>query len=428
MSHSSADPICAVVSDSSGALHVVEQLHALGRSGSEVWETAPGDLIPLPAGTDLFYAVGKIPVGLDPKSGEVEEIHPQKRRERVFPVAAILPAGFTRLLLPAWRPGAGPHLPLYGYTAVASRCGQLLVAARQTDDPNRWNPEHFNSDSLPSMIEQLQDRLRGNRIVDQLGRCAIEYHCLTAQNLFYSRWEAGIPVSPACNAGCIGCISLQESGCCPAPQSRIEFSPSVNEIVEVGVYHLENAEDPIISFGQGCEGEPLLRGNDLVEAVARIRKRTSRGTVNINTNASCPETLAKLSKAGLDSIRVTLLSAREDSYNMYHRPSGYTLSDVLQGIERACESGLFVSINLLTMPGFTDQEAEVKALFALLDRLPVGMVQLRNLNIDPDVFYEHMGWPGEGAMGIAALVDELERRYPSLRIGSYSRGVGRQRP
>ena len=317
MPHSSTDPICAVVSDSCGALHVVERLHALGRSGSEVWEIAPGDLIPLPAGTDLFYAAGKMPVGLDPKSGDVEEVHPQGKRGRVFPVAAILPAGFTRLLLPAWRPGRGQDLPLFGYTAVASRRGQLLVAARQTDDPYRWNPELFNSDNLSSMVEGLTDRFRENRIVRQLGRCSIEYHCLTAQNLFYSRWEAGIPVSPACNAGCIGCISLQESGCCPAPQSRIEFSPGIDEIVEVGVYHLENAEDPIISFGQGCEGEPLLRGNDLVEAVARIRSRTSRGTVNINTNASLPGVLAKLCDAGLDSIRVSLLSASEDSYNRY---------------------------------------------------------------------------------------------------------------
>ncbi|NLU43132.1 MAG: radical SAM protein [Firmicutes bacterium] len=427
MSHSSADSICAVVSDSSGALHVVERLHALGRSGSEVWEIAPGDLIPLPAGADLFYAAGKIPIALDPKSGDAEEIHPHNGRERLFPVAAILPAGFTRLLLPAWRPGGGRALPLFGYTAVASRRGKLLVAARQTDDPHRWNPELFNSDSLPAMIENLTGRFGENRIVRQLGRCSIEYHCLTAQNLFYSRWEAGIPVSPACNAGCIGCISLQESGCCPAPQSRIEFSPSIDEIVEVGVYHLENAEDPIISFGQGCEGEPLLRGHDLVEAVARIRSRTSLGTVNINTNASRPEVLAKLCDAGLDSIRVSLLSARNDSYNRYHRPSGYSLSDVLKSIEYACKSGLHVSINLLTMPGFTDQEAEAEALFALLDELPIGMVQLRNLNIDPDVFYEYMGWPQEAAMGISALIDELESRYPDLRVGNYSRGVDRQK-
>ena len=325
MSHSSADPICAVVSDSSGALHVVEQLHALGRSGSEVWETAPGDLIPLPAGTDLFYAVGKIPVGLDPKSGEVEEIHPQKRRERVFPVAAILPAGFTRLLLPAWRPGAGPHLPLYGYTAVASRCGQLLVAARQTDDPNRWNPEHFNSDSLPSMIEQLQDRLRGNRIVDQLGRCAIEYHCLTAQNLFYSRWEAGIPVSPACNAGCIGCISLQESGCCQPP-GRLS---SPERDCRVGSPQARKIRSSVLARMRGG----AAGGSDLVEAVEDPQDVPR--TVNINTNASVRPLRTLQSRSRLDSSDA---SSAERIRNI-HRPSGYTpLSP--QGIERACESGV----------------------------------------------------------------------------------------
>lgn len=415
----------SVVSDAAGRVHPVRGLRALGRSGSEVWELSRSDLIPMPPGTDLFYAVGRIPVGINPQSGDVEEILPSRRQDQAYPVAAILPAGFTRLLLPAWQTGDGPDLPLYGYTAVASQDGRLMVAARQTDDARLWNPTRYNSDQMPHMVEELRQRFPGNRIVDQLGRCAIEYHCLTAQNLFYSRWEAGIPVSPTCNASCIGCISLQESSCCPAPQSRIEFAPRPEEIAEVGVYHLQNAEDPIISFGQGCEGEPLLRGTDLVEAVFTIRGRTSRGTVNINTNASRPEIVSELSSSGLDSIRVTLLSAREDSYNAYHRPAGYTLSDVRNSISSAGEQKVDVSLNLLVMPGFTDQDSEIRALFNLLDEQPINMVQLRNLNVDPDIFFGLMGWPKRGGIGISALIDELGRRYPDLQIGSYSRGVSR---
>lgn len=163
--------------------------------------------------------------------------------------------------------------------------------------------------------------------------------------------------------------------------------------------YAENGEDPMVSFGQGCEGEPLLRGDDLVQSVRRIRERTSKGTININTNGSDPDVIWRLAQNGLDSIRVSLLSAKAESYSRYHRPANYSLADVRRTIGTALESGVFVSINLLLMPGFTDQEPEVNALFELLDQLPVGMVQLRNLNIDPDVFFDIMGLPAAGGSG-----------------------------
>lgn len=428
MASQRTEPARPVFADADGRLHSALGLHAVGRSGSEVWELASSDLIPLPSGADLFYAVGRVPLGLNPDTGDLEEIYPTDDSARIYPVAAILPAGFTRLLLPAWRREDGADLPLYGYTAVANQGGELVVAARQTDDHQRWNPLHYSSSKLPGLIRRLEERLGGNRILKQLAHCAQEYHCLTAANLFYGRWEAGIPTSPACNAHCLGCISLQESGCCPSPQSRITFSPSADEIVAVGVHHLTYAEDPIISFGQGCEGEPLLRGVDLCEAISRIRERVSTGTINLNSNASRPDIVGKLAEAGLDSIRVSLLSANDGVYNAYHRPQGYSLADVRKSIAVAGESGVFVSLNLLAMPGFTDQEAEIKALFRLLDELPIGMIQLRNLNIDPDIFFDQMQIPTAEGIGIDALISELEQRYPSVRIGSFSTPTRRRMP
>jgi hypothetical protein len=46
------------------------------------------------------------------------------------PVAALLPTGYTRLLTPAYHkePGAD-HVPLFGYTAVASLHGKLCCRA-----------------------------------------------------------------------------------------------------------------------------------------------------------------------------------------------------------------------------------------------------------------------------------------------------------
>ena len=60
--------------------------------------------------------------------------------------------------------------------------------------------------------------------------------------------------------------------------------------------------------------------------------RTSRGRVNLNTNGSRPGVVARLVEAGLDSIRVSLNSAVERTYNAYYRPIGYRLGDVVESI------------------------------------------------------------------------------------------------
>ncbi len=120
-----------------------------------------------------------------------------------------------------------------------------------------------------------------------------------------------MPTSRTCNAGCVGCISWQpETTGVPASQDRLEFTPSAEEIAQFVVPHLETAPRPVASFGQGCEGEPLLAGHVIEEAIREIRSRTARGVINLNTNASRPDVLERLAAAGLDSIRVSLNSAQ----------------------------------------------------------------------------------------------------------------------
>ena len=103
---------------------------------------------------------------------------------------------------------------------------------------------------------------------------------------------------------------------------RITFVPSPEEIADVAAPHLAQAEQAVASFGQGCEGEPLLQGPTLLAALKLIRRQVSRGTINLNTNASRPETVARLVAAGLDSMRVSLNSARPEYYAAYYRPRG----------------------------------------------------------------------------------------------------------
>jgi len=302
---------------------------------------------------------------------------------------------------------------------VGFREEKIWVAAVQSDEHRKWHPCFYNTAQLPAHINRLQRKYPENRIFKQLGHCALNYGCYTAQNIFYRRWEGGIPTMRACNADCIGCISEGHENS-DAPQQRLSFQPTVEEISQVGSEHLSRSREGIISFGQGCEGEPSLNAEDIAAAISRIRCQTDRGTININTNAGYTEGIRKLCRAGLDAMRVTIFSCRQENYNIYHRPKNYRWDDVGRSVSSAKEAGLDVSVNLLVFPGFTDREEEIEALLAWVRQKQVDMIQLRNLNIDPDVLFEHVPHGGSAAMGISNFVYLLQKELPAVRIGSYT--------
>jgi pyruvate-formate lyase-activating enzyme len=288
-------------------------------------------------------------------------------------------------------------------------------------DPNpHWNPKYFQNDRLLARkVAGFLKRDSSNRLLGQLSRCALEYHCFAAKNVFFRRWECPLPTSPVCNAECIGCISLQPSECCPASQERIPFVPTVDEVLGVAVPHLEEAEDAIVSFGQGCEGEPLMQWRLLERSIRGMREKTDRGTINLNTNGSMPEKVKKLCDAGLDSIRVTLNSPHSRFFKRYHQPRGFTIETAVESLIQAKEKGLYTSINLLVFPGFTDREKEVEGLVKLIRKTRLDLVQMRNLNIDPDLYLEAMG--GGSGMGISTMMDILKEEFPGLHFGYFNR-------
>jgi pyruvate-formate lyase-activating enzyme len=190
--------------------------------------------------------------------------------------------------------------------------------------------------------------------------------------------------------------------------------------VELALPHLELAEEAIISFGQGCEGEPSLQYPLLKEVIGEIRSKTKAGTININTNAGDAVAIKTICEAGLDSMRVSLFSARPEQYNRYHQ-GRYQLEEVETSLKIAGQFGVYRSLNLLVYPGVTDREEEVEALVDFLARTEIEMIQLRNLNIDPDFLQEKI-LPQEGELlGIPLLIEILKEEFPQLRIGNYSR-------
>lgn len=403
-----------------GEIHEEPRLQALA-FGKRPLEA--DELIPLPDGVTLSMMPDRLAVG-QKRSGE----HQVLPHTRGWAAAALLPIGYTRTLLPAYEkvPGTEP-LPFFGYSAVAGMHGRLYVAAIKTDDPRKWHPRAFNARSLHRLVLEKQSAYPANRIVQQHAHCALDYACPTASNLFFGRWEMAIAVSPGCNARCIGCISKQEEEDLISPQDRLTFIPNVEEIVEIAVPHLEQAEDAIVSFGQGCEGEPLLQWRRIEQAIKAMRKQTSKGVININTNASNPRWLQRLYDAGLDTLRASTISGHPDTYTAYYRPLGYSFEDVKESLKRARDAGVYSSINLLSFPGMIDREREIEALLAFIKETGLRLIQLRNLNIDPEVLLPRMpdlATMGK-ALGMRTLIEVLKREAPEVEIGNFTRPVKR---
>jgi len=412
--------------DARGNIYDHPELCMAGMNGPEAVLPEGRELIPLPEGSRLFTMPGTPPVAWDSRSSRfvtVDTVKEGRKSKPVQAVSAFMAPGYVRTLLPACDYSRKQvHLPLWSYTAVGwdEEREQFVVAASRVDTNDNWNPCNYDDRELDPLVRNRLREMPDNRLLEQLARCAVDYHCFAAKNLFYRRWEAPIPTSPSCNSRCLGCISLQPSDCCPSNHERISFVPTPEEIAELAVPHLRQASDPIVSYGQGCEGDPILQADVVAEATRRIKAATSRGTVNFNSNGSMPDRVRMLCDAGMDSMRFSMNSAREKYYNLYYRPSGYVFGNVLESLSAAKEKGLFTMINYLVSPGLSDDPAEVEALLRLIGQTGVDMIQMRNLSIDPHFYNERMGLAKKG-MGMYRMLQVLKKEFPRIQFGYFNR-------
>jgi pyruvate-formate lyase-activating enzyme len=422
--HPAASP-SLVFADGKGNISDFAPLAMAGMSNGHFFAPTLEDLIPLPEGSELFLLPARLPVGIDPQNGEplLLEENPFQADLGIQAVAAFMAPAHTAIFNSAFQEKErNPDpLPLFAYTAVGWYDERFWVAAFRSDSDVRQDAAQFNQQVINKKTKKLMTQYKHNRLIQHLGKCCLTYCCPAARNYFLGRWEAPLPTSPSCNAQCIGCISLQPAGCCPSTQERIQFVPSPSEISELAVGHLNSAERAIVSFGQGCEGEPLLQAATIEKAIRKIRNSTAEGTINLNSNASLPEKIKILAESGLDSLRVSLNSTQEKYYTPYYRPSHYSLDDVKLSIEIMKDAGKFVSLNYFIMPGVTDSTSEFDSFSSLIERYSPDLVQLRNLNMDPQWYLRSIAFPGdEKAMGIRAWKRQLQNDFPALEFGYFN--------
>lgn len=410
-------------SDGEGNIYEDTSLYVVGRAGWDAMPIDPADWIELPEGGNLYELPGRRGIGLDVETGEM------RLCDKGWAVAAFIPPAHTGLYIAAYETEAeAPTLPLFCYTAAGWLDNKTYVPAVRIEQDIRQECAGYDDAIIASGTEVLLANYPHNRLVKHLmENCCMTYNCPAARNFSMSRWECPVPTSPACNANCIGCISFQPSDeTIVSTQDRLTFKPTTEEIVEFTVPHLKNAPFPLISFGQGCEGEPLLMWETIRESIIEIRKHTDKGSININTNGSKPDAVKALCEVGLNSIRVSTNSARKHIYEPYYRPNNYQFEDIIESLKVMRSYGGWASINYFVFPGMTDSVEEYEALRKLIIDTDLTMIQWRNFNIDPDWYMGKIGVNETGEMlGVKQLMSLIAEEFPKVKFGYFNPPIER---
>jgi pyruvate-formate lyase-activating enzyme len=418
-------PITALVANADGEIFDLAGYAAVGADGALMECLTVENTRPLPHGSELMYLPDRKPVLYDLQSEAVVELseNPYVPGQAIYPVAAFNSPGYIITHTSAYEEedNAG-FLPLFSYGAAGWHRNGFRSAVIRVDAEPRQDLRRMPLTKVKAGVTRLRRQLPRNRLRAHLEKCALTYGCPAGKNFFLGRYEAPLPTATTCNARCLGCISLQADGSMPCSQERIAFTPTADEIAGVALAHIKKVKQAVVSFGQGCEGDPLTAADTIAAAIAKIRSATARGTINMNTNGSLPHKIERLLAAGLDSLRISLNSLRQVCYNAYFRPRGYSFEDVVAGIDLALDKGAHVAINYLNCPGFTDTPEERGALVSFMEKHPIHMIQWRNLNFDPRRYVRLMnGIADHGPpMGTAVLLKEIRRRFPQLRYGYFN--------
>ncbi|MBW1850921.1 MAG: radical SAM protein [Deltaproteobacteria bacterium] len=413
--------------DKAGRIYDHPYFRMAGMWGYDPAALEEKDLILLPEFSKLFYIPGCPPVGMDPETGKykiVSEVDIDGVVTECYAVAAFLEPGVVRSHLPAAHYRSKTYvLPMWAYTAVGFRDENYWAAGFRIEYNHRWDPSNYDDRELVPAIKDYKKKHGTGPLVSHLANCATQNHCFAAKNLFLKRWEAPLPISQGCNAACLGCLSLQPDRSCEASHQRITFRPSKKDIVSLAVEHLDHTQDAIISFGQGCEGEPLTEYRLIADSIKEIRSQTDSGTINLNTNGSWPERVRLIIDSGLDSIRISLNSARPEFYSAYYRPKNYDFNKVVESIALSRKMGVYTMINYLVFPGITDQEAEISALIELIQETGTNFLHFKNLCVDPSFYLEKMPEATSRGIGIKQMISILYEEFPDLKLGYFNQAV-----
>lgn len=377
----------SVHTDRTGRVYVSDDHRASGWNGND--HVAVEEAVPIPPGTRLV-----------PLEREAEAFGRDGRMRGLgrgrTALAAVLPAGYTRLLFPSYaEEREDASLSPQAYTAVASAPGGDLVVAAARHGSAVAPVE------MPEGPSPIQDALRsrpGNDLIRQLVRCAREHECLAARAALAGGSELPVPIGALTAEQPLLPVALR-SGYPGAPTEQAALHPTADEILDLVTPRVTR-----VAFGRACDGDPLLALRPTEEVVSLLHARHPKVEIHVETTGCSTRALRRLIDAGVTSVTIRFASAMPETYRVLHGPVAHEWSDVRASIALAAERAR-LTLALLMLPGVTDRPAESDAIVALVGDLPGGALELRDLGADPRRTIA--GLPPGKPRGIRSLIDRL---------------------
>lgn len=394
----------AIHSDRSGRVFVSADYGATALDGPT--PAALAEAMRLPVDAQLVPLADRAAIGIDRRG------LPRPLGAARWAVGAVLRPGHLRTHLPACDPAAGAAgLEPLPYTAVAAdEEGEIVVAAVPLGSGARTI-----GDDIASRITARLRAEPSNGLLRQLARCAREYACPAARNAFFGTGECALPLGAPANDQPGPNVALRRRDE-RAPIQPAAMRAAAADVVAVANAHFRSGGSAV-SFGQACEGDPLGSIRAIVEITGQIA-RPKGAQIILRTSGCSAAAVGRAAEAGVDRVVVALASAHGPTYELVHGPVGHRWTDVRAALREAASRGLAISVELLTLPGLTDRESEVRALMHLLGELPAGTALMPvDLAADPYALLARV--PDVGAtIGVVALLERLRTDASHVRLAA----------
>ncbi|MFQ5867377.1 MAG: GTP 3',8-cyclase MoaA [bacterium] len=154
-----------------------------------------------------------------------------------------------------------------------------------------------------------------------------------------------ISVTDRCNLRCIYC--MPNYGIIPKSHNEILTFEEIEKVIKAAV---SLGVNKIKITG----GEPLIR-KGIVDLIAMLSDIEGIVDLSMTTNGIfLSEYTESLKKAGLKRINISLDTLWEDKYKLITKMGN--LNNVLEGIKKAQEVGLFTKLNVVVIKGINDDE------------------------------------------------------------------------
>ena len=193
-------------------------------------------------------------------------------------------------------PGA-PLLPLFAYTAVGWKDGQFVAAGVRVDPDERQDFHHFDPRRSGAGRTHVSRKTGTIASFATSGNAPLPMAALRHGTFSCTAGKRPCPPLPSAMRAA-SAVSVSRTGGPLGYPGAHHFRAQVEEIAGVAIPHLKEASKAVVSFGQGCEGEPLLQSEVIGDSIRTMRQASSRGTINLNTNGSLPEAVEDSVKRG----------------------------------------------------------------------------------------------------------------------------------